>query len=264
VDFGTDWRFELECQMQNNRKQVDLEAVHTLLSFSRMACRQAGDEFPSKETTISSLLSDSETWNDTQSKFHFHSAKNLMACTPPRTPSPGSGCAVATSSTSASTPFIRSSVIMIGKRDGTAEPLTDMIPPAKSVPSSEQQLENYAPVLASTANSNNITYGSQIIFVENKNTHRLARNTNYGSSSNNNNNSNASSTISPTAAHCFLHLIPISLINQLNIVNQRFKCSELNELSMVIFNFFSSMHLSSQYCHSKFQFIWISSINLIN
>ena len=28
---------------------------------------------------------------------------------------------------------------MIGKRDGTAEPLTDMIPPAKSVPSSEQQ-----------------------------------------------------------------------------------------------------------------------------
>ena len=85
-----------------------------------------------------------------------------------------------------------------------------------------------------------------------------------GSSSNNNNNSNASSTISPTAAHCFLHLIPISLINQLNIVNQRFKCSELNELSMVIFNFFSSMHLSSQYCHSKFQFIWISSINLIN
>ena len=62
-----------------------------------------------------------------------------MACTPPRTPSPGSGCAVATSSTSASTPFIRSSVIMIGKRDGTAEPLTDMIRPAKSVPSSEQQ-----------------------------------------------------------------------------------------------------------------------------
>ena len=61
--------------MQNNRKQVDLEAVHTLLSFSRMACRQAGDQFPSKETTISSLLSDSETWNDTQSKFHFHSAK---------------------------------------------------------------------------------------------------------------------------------------------------------------------------------------------
>ena len=31
-----------------------------------------------------------------------------------------------------------------------------------------------------TANSNNIKYGSQVIFVENKNTDRLARNTNYG------------------------------------------------------------------------------------
>jgi len=48
------------------------------------------------------------------------------------------------------------------------------------VPLPLRQVENYAPVLASTANSNNITYGSQIIFVENKNTHRLARNTNYG------------------------------------------------------------------------------------
>ena len=62
-----------------------------------------------------------------------------MACTPPRTPSPGSSCAVATASTSTSAPFIRSSVIMIGKRDGTAEPLAEMLPPAKSLPSDKQQ-----------------------------------------------------------------------------------------------------------------------------
>ena len=61
--------------MQNNRKHVDLEAVHTLLSFSRMACHQLGNKFQMKETAISFPISDSETWDETQSKFHFQSAK---------------------------------------------------------------------------------------------------------------------------------------------------------------------------------------------
>ena len=60
--------------MQTNRKHVDLEAVHALLSFSQIACHQAGNKFQMKETAPSPL-SDSETWDDTQSKFHFQSAK---------------------------------------------------------------------------------------------------------------------------------------------------------------------------------------------
>ena len=79
----------------------------------------------------------------------------LMSCTPPRTPSPGSLTSMPVS------------VIMIGKRDGTAEPVGS----PRSDDSSKQDDYEGERVLP---------HGRQVFFVENKNTDRHLRNANFG------------------------------------------------------------------------------------
>lgn len=100
-----------------------------------------------------------------------------MSCTPPRTPSPG---------TVTSMPV---SVIMIGKRDGTAEPVAQQPKQQeqeKQQPKQEQQQEEKptsyddAPIGEKIGVKGPILPGSQIIFVENKNTNRHLRNANFG------------------------------------------------------------------------------------
>lgn len=82
-----------------------------------------------------------------------------MSCTPPRTPSP-------------SVTSMPVSVIMIGKKDGTAEPVTQQ-------ESTNQQYEeagnNKEKLMGGPA-----LPGREIIFVENKNTNRHLRNAHFG------------------------------------------------------------------------------------
>ena len=157
----------------------DLEAVQTLLSFSRAARQQeaAGELPPSGSSSDESQ----DQWDCASSDDgHLQSAKvrisqdpadigncitcrnfvfktqRLMSCTPPRTPSPAS---------SASVTSMPVSVIMIGKKDGTAEPV---------------QTFADEPNGSSFNNERPIMTGRQVIFVENKNTNRHLRNANFG------------------------------------------------------------------------------------
>ncbi len=179
----------------------DLEAVQTLLSFSRAARQQqeaAGDLPPSGSSSDESQdqwYDDCASSDDGDHKTHLQSAKvrfhkillllsetlicllfsffffffychstqRFMSCTPPRTPSPASAASVT------SMPV---SVIMIGKKDGTAEPVQQ---PKKRTFADEPTGLN--------GNNNNegpIMSGRQVIFVENKNTNRHLRNANFG------------------------------------------------------------------------------------
>lgn len=102
-----------------------------------------------------------------------------MSCTPPRTPSPG---------TVTSMPV---SVIMIGKKDGTAEPVfqqakqherENLKPNQQQEELKEQTKPSYddGPIGEKVGVKGPILPGSQIIFVENKNTNRHLRNANFG------------------------------------------------------------------------------------
>lgn len=77
-----------------------------------------------------------------------------MSCTPPRTPSPGSVTSMPVS------------VIMIGKKDGTAEPVSPRSDDASKP--DDYEGERVLP------------HGRQVFFVENKNTDRHLRNANFG------------------------------------------------------------------------------------
>lgn len=176
----------------------DLEAVQTLLSFSRAARQQqeaAGDLPPSGSSSDESQdqwYDDCASSDDGDHKTHLQSAKvrfhkillllllsetlicllffffyystqRLMSCTPPRTPSPASAASVT------SMPV---SVIMIGKKDGTAEPVQQ---PKKRTFADEPTGLN-----GNINNEGPIMPGRQVIFVENKNTNRHLRNANFG------------------------------------------------------------------------------------
>lgn len=97
----------------------------------------------------------------------------LMSCTPPRTPSPG---------TVTSMPV---SVIMIGKKDGTAEPVVQQHQEhqqqLQQQPKKKQRVEyddemNREKIM----NDGPALTGRQVIFVENKDTNRHLRNANFG------------------------------------------------------------------------------------
>lgn len=163
---------------------TDREAVETLLSMSRQRDRM--QQVTSSDEEESSCSSSSLHWDESsqdenkdRNKLMSYSAKvgvsfffgcgchrnvlhNLLysqqnwmesCATPPRTPSPA---------TVTSMPV---SVIMLGKRDGTAEPLR----------------HQYAPVPKNGVNPGERIpeKGSRIIFVENKNTNRSERNINF-------------------------------------------------------------------------------------
>ena len=81
-----------------------------------------------------------------------------MSCTPPRTPSPGSVTSMPVS------------VIMIGKKDGTAEPVQQ-----QQEFNHEETKDNNEKLMGGPA-----LPGRQIIFVENKNTNRHVRNAHFG------------------------------------------------------------------------------------
>ena len=88
-----------------------------------------------------------------------------MACTPPRTPSPTSPGSVT------SMPV---SVIMIGKKDGTAEPVQQQQQQQQEF-NHEETRDNKEKLMGGPA-----LPGPQIIFVENKNTNRHLRNAHFG------------------------------------------------------------------------------------
>ncbi|EFX87222.1 putative KLF11 [Daphnia pulex] len=137
---------------------ADLEAVQTLLSFSRAATRQ-------QQAGSSSDESQDQWASSDDSSDHLQSAKRLMACTPPRTPSPTSPGSVT------SMPV---SVIMIGKKDGTAEPVQQQQQQQQEFNHEEAQ-DNKEKLMGGPA-----LPGRQIIFVENKNTNRHLRNAHFG------------------------------------------------------------------------------------
>ena len=86
-----------------------------------------------------------------------------MACTPPRTPSPNSITSMPVS------------VIMLGRKDGTAEPV-----------GGKQQQQQLRPTLEPSAaivdsdGDSRFDNGRHVFFVENKNTNRSHRNANFG------------------------------------------------------------------------------------
>lgn len=84
-----------------------------------------------------------------------------MSCTPPRTPSPGNGVT--------SMPV---SVIMIGKKDGTAEPIH-----ANGAPYHHEH--GPAGEEGADMGDGRVEEGRHVIFVENKNTNRHNRNINF-------------------------------------------------------------------------------------
>lgn len=136
----------------------ELEAVQTLLSFAKVERRLS--ETSSVEGSMVNHWDESSS--DTDHKGHNRSAKVLMSCTPPRTPSPGSSAVT-------SMPV---SVIMIGKKDGTAEPVSP--PPMGSCYHEDSAKRN------DYEGERILPHGRQVFFVENKNTDRHLRNANFG------------------------------------------------------------------------------------
>lgn len=138
-----------------------LEAVETLLSFSRAATCQQQEAVGMSSLSSSSGSSDEsqDQWaSSDDSSDHLQSAKRLMSCTPPRTPSP-------------SVTSMPVSVIMIGKKDGTAEPVIQQ----ESNNQHEEAGNNKEKLMGGPA-----LPGREIIFVENKNTNRHLRNAHFG------------------------------------------------------------------------------------
>lgn len=94
-----------------------------------------------------------------------------MSCTPPRTPSPGTGSIIT------STPV---SVIMIAKKDGTAEPVIHQQQKEQEKNNKKKQYNNDECPNDKKDNDGPVLPGRQVIFVENKNTNRHLRNANFG------------------------------------------------------------------------------------